>query len=91
MPPPIDAHRVVLADMTQTPNGTVDTCGSKFRSNQLKLKVECNQQDCTAAKYRCPLRSISRYARNPFSEKQKYHILPLDDTVETGSPGTKIE
>ena len=35
--------------------------------------------------------SFSRYARDPFSEKQKYHILLFDDTVETGSPGTKIK
>ena len=34
--------------------------------------------------------SISRYARDPFSEKQKYHILLFEDTVETGSPGTKV-
>ena len=35
--------------------------------------------------------SFSRYARDPFSEKQEYHILLFDDTVETGSPGAKMK
>ena len=47
------------------PTTPCDTCGGKFRSNQLKSKVDCNQPGCTAATHRCPASGISRYAQNP--------------------------
>ena len=56
-----------LPSVTPTvPSDPCDTCGCKFRSNQVRSKVDCNQQGCTAATHRCPLSGISRYTSYPF-------------------------